>query len=452
MLLNVGIENCYSFKNEQKLSMEASKVTKLPEHVLKVGRRRVLINSIIFGANASGKSNLIKAIDFSRKIVLSGTDNIDFDKKYFRLDNDYVYKPGKFNYKILINKKIYDYSFSISYITQSILNESLYVNDSLVFERNSNDKIAIKCDFDFKNSSERERFKIYKEDFELNQSSSYKTFLTEIAVRVPFSSKFFDYFKDVYEWFDRIQVIYPTSRFSQLSALTSLKSSHDVFEKLLLSFDTGIETMENEDVELDEMFKHFPPDLSEQLKTDISKQLLDSEKESITLRLRSNIYNINKDENRNVKATVVKLNHGYEKDLFDYADESDGTRRLFDLIPLLLTCEEDSLVLIDEIDRSLHPLLTRKFLKFLNLVLQKNNSQSIITTHDSSLFDLDMYRVDELCLMNRDENHCSTIKKLNSISIRFDKRINKDYFNNIYGGVPNILEDLVLEKLNSNIK
>lgn len=205
-------------------------------------------------------------------------------------------------------------------------------------------------------------------------------------------------------------------------------------------------------MELDEMFKHFPPDLSEQLKTDISKQLLDSERESITLRLRSNIYNINKDENRNVKATVVRLNHGYEKDLFDYADESDGTRRLFDLIPLLLTCEEDSLVLIDEIDRSLHPLLTRKFLKFLNLVLQKNNSQSIITTHDSSLFDLDMYRVDELCLMNRDENHCSTIKKLNSISIRFDKRINKDYFNNIYGGVPNILEDLVLEKLNSNIK
>lgn len=452
MLLNFRVENCYSFKDEQDLSMEASKVTRLPEHVLKVGRKRVLMNSINFGANASGKSNLIKAIDFSHKTVLLGTDNIDFDKKYFRLDNECIKRPGKFNYRLLINKKVYDYCFSISYMTQTILNEKLSVNDSIVFERNTKDETIINCDYDFKDSNERNRFTIYKEDFELKQSSNYKSFLTEIAERATFKSRFFEYFKDVYGWFDRIQVIYPTSRFSQLSALTSLKSSHDAFEKLLLSFDTGIESMENEDIELDEVFKHFPSDLSEKLKADISKQLLESERESITLRLRNNIYNISKDENRNVKANVVKLNHGYQGDLFDYADESDGTRRLFDLIPLLLTCEEDSLVLIDEVDRSLHPLLTRKFLKFLNLILQKNNSQSIITTHDSSLFDLDMFRIDEINLINRDENQCSIIKKLNSTSIRFDKKINRDYLNDAYGGVPTIREDIILEKLNTSEK
>ena len=165
MLLIFRVENCYSFKNEQDLSMEASKVTKLPEHVLKVGRKRVLMNSIIFGANASGKSNLIKAIDFSHKIVLLGTDNIDFDKKYFRLDNEFFKKPGKFNYRLLINKKVYDYCFSISYMTQAILNEKLYVNDSLVFERNTKEETIINCNYDFKDSNERNRFTIYKEDF-----------------------------------------------------------------------------------------------------------------------------------------------------------------------------------------------------------------------------------------------------------------------------------------------
>lgn len=452
MLLNIGIENCYSFKDKQELSMEASKVTKLPEHVQKVGRKRILSNSIIFGANASGKSNLIKAIDFSRKIVLLGTDNIDFDKKYFRLDDNSAFSPGKFKYRLLINKKIYDYNLFISYNTQTILEESLYVNDSLVFDRVTNNGTIVNCDYEFKDNKEKNRFGIYKEDFELNQNSVYKCFLTEIAERVTSQSKFFYSFVEVYGWFERMRVIYPNSRFSKLSALASSQTSHDAFEKILLSFDTGIQNMENEDVELDDVFKHFPSDLSEAVKAELSKSLLESNQDGVTLRLKKYIYYINKDQNGNAVAKVVKLNHGNDNDLFDYADESDGTRRLFDLIPLLLTCRDDSLVLIDEVDRSLHPLLTRKFLKLFNIILKEKGSQSIITTHDSSLFDLDMYRVDELCLINRNENQSSIIKKLNTTPIRFDKKINKDYLSSVYGGVPVIQEDIILDKLNVNNK
>lgn len=257
---------------------------------------------------------------------------------------------------------------------------------------------------------------------------------------------------EVYEWFERMRVIYPNSRFSKLSALASSQTSHDAFEKILLSFDTGIQTMENEDVELDDVFKHFPSDLSETIKAELSKSLLESNKDGVTLRLKKYIYYINKDLNGNAVAKVVKLNHGNDNDLFDYADESDGTRRLFDLIPLLLTCNDDSLVLIDEVDRSLHPLLTKKFLQLFNVILKERNSQSIITTHDSSLFDLDKYRVDEICLINRNEYQSSIIKKLNTMPIRFDKKINKDYLSSVYGGVPNIHEDVILEKLNVNNK
>ena len=87
-----------------------------------------------------------------------------------------------------------------------------------------------------------------------------------------------------------------------------------------------------------------------------------------------------KDKNGDIKYNKLQLNHGNNDDLFEYMDESDGTRRLFDLIPLLYTNKKRSVIFIDEIDRSLHTNLTKKFMQlFYNLT--KNTSSQLISNN-----------------------------------------------------------------------
>ena len=130
------------------------------------------------------------------------------------------------------------------------------------------------------------------------------------------------------------------------------------------------------------------------------------------------------------------LNHGNQNDPFEYADESDGTKRLFDLIPLLYSNDESHVIVIDEIDRSLHTNLTRKFIELFYQYTKDNNSQLIATTHDSNLMDLDFVRQDEIWFVERQEDHSSCIYSLNKFKQRFDKVLRNDYLIGRYGAIP----------------
>ena len=130
------------------------------------------------------------------------------------------------------------------------------------------------------------------------------------------------------------------------------------------------------------------------------------------------------------------LDHGNKNDLFEYSDESDGTQRLFDLIPIYLAQKQNRVIMIDEIDRSLHTNLTRKFLEMFFAVAKDNESQLIATTHDSNLLDLDLLRQDEIWFVERKPDHSSYIYSLNKFKERFDKKIEKDYLIGRYGAIP----------------
>ena len=135
------------------------------------------------------------------------------------------------------------------------------------------------------------------------------------------------------------------------------------------------------------------------------------------------------------------LNHGNANDLFEYSDESDGTQRLFDLIPIFLAQKNNRVILIDEIDRSLHTNLTRKFIELFFVVSRDRSSQLIATTHDSNLLDLDLLRQDEIWFVKREKDHSSIIYSLNRYKERFDKKIEKEYLLGRYDAIPK-LDDL----------
>ena len=142
------------------------------------------------------------------------------------------------------------------------------------------------------------------------------------------------------------------------------------------------------------------------------------------------------------------LNHGNVEDLFEYADESDGTKRLFDLIPLFYENRKSNVILIDEIDRSLHTNLTRRFVELFYALSQEKESQLIATTHDAYLLDLELLRQDEIWFVERQEDHSSKIFSLNLFKERFDKKIDKEYLLGRYGAIPVFEKDYVLEDIN----
>ena len=115
MLVRFSVENFLSFKNLTEFSMVAGKMTRHSGHIAVCNHKRLLKGAFIFGANASGKTNLIRAISFARNIVLNGIERTNCDKKFFRIDEDCKDNPGVFQFDIFSQGHFYSYGFAISY-------------------------------------------------------------------------------------------------------------------------------------------------------------------------------------------------------------------------------------------------------------------------------------------------------------------------------------------------
>lgn len=121
--------------------------------------------------------------------------------------------------------------------------------------------------------------------------------------------------------------------------------------------------------------------------------------------------------------------------MFNLAEESDGTVRVLDLLEILLSGENKTYV-VDELDRCLHPSLTYKFIETFLQKAAKSNIQLIVTPHESRLMDFDLLRCDEIWFVNKKKSGESDIYSLEEYNERFDKKIDKAYLEDRYGGVP----------------
>ena len=314
------------------MSMMASKVARHKEHILYGNGKKILKTGLIYGANAGGKSNFIKAVDFSRDIILDGIDEVDLNRKYFRVSKDGYKTPGVFEYRLITQAgNEYSYGIVISYAAKEILPEWL-----IRIEKNgAEDKI---------------RWEMYLEDFgkSISPSLKKKSLLSDIAERSSNKSGVFKELSDVYSW----------------------------FQNILKYFETGIESVESKlgQMEFDKIFEGLPKEHAEKLKIRISN---DIEDKPVLFKINNHIYSLRKDEDGTIITTKMVQNHGNEQDLFEYADESDGTKRLFDLIPLFYEHHGNRVIFIDEIDRSLHTNLTRRFLELFYKLTENDTCQII---------------------------------------------------------------------------
>lgn len=440
MLVRFSVENFMSFNKMESFSMAASKVTRMKNHIVNIQDKRILKGGLIFGANASGKSNLIKAIDFARRIILYGSENVDFNKKYFRIDKSNFLKPGVFQFDFVVNELTYSYGFAISYATKEVISEWLYKivgSDISIFERatDNDGKVSITSDIKIRSNDDARKFEVYKDDYMNSENKKIKQsiFLSDIASRSSEKSDFFGAFIDIINWFKNIIIIFPNSKYGGLGNIVENKTLKDVFESMLAYFDTGVESVSGNIIDFDKIFEDIDTDGIEQIKANISNDLNDK---PLTLGIGNKIVSLVRNKSGDIKATKMVLNHGNSDDLFDCEDESDGTQRLFDLIPLFFSKNDSKVIFIDEIDRSLHSKLTQEFIELFYKVSENQRTQLVATTHDSNLMDLELVRQDEIWFIERQVNHNSKIFSLNKFKERFDKKIEKEYLLGRYGAIP----------------
>lgn len=439
MLLNFRFQNFLSFKELTEFSMIPSQVRSLKHHLKTVNEEISVLNfSSIYGANASGKSNFIKALEFAQTVITSSEERVRKSvvrESYYKGEISFKGKTSDFEFDLIIGEGIFTYGFSMNLFNFEIKSEWLYkrVNneDIKLYEIDYDKGIKIEdiiLDNLQINDNDKERFKIYISD--ANKSNSlFLQYINANERKLDYSIELYK----IYDWF--------SSTMEVISTYDGAKGSEDAFlneedtEKLaefLKNFGTGIERIERQVIS-----KQDIDDINRKSIDSIADRLIEMNKQDESkiaagmVQTNENIYFFSIDDNNELVIERIYFIHEGTSSKFPLRAESDGTRRLIEMYGVLNTVK-DKVYIIDEIDRSFHPNLTYEFIK---RALSNSKIQLIVTTHEDRLLDLKLLRRDEIWFVDKLMNE-SRLYSLEDYKVRFDKDIMKDYLLGKYGSVP----------------
>ena len=440
MLIRFSVENFLSFKSRQSFSMIPGKGRIKAFHkTVPIGGIRILKAGVIFGANASGKSNLIKAIGFGKGLLMNTRQEggiINYSR--FKLDSKCNSLNSRIEYEFQHKGKNFAYGFKFN--KHEIQEEWLYritkKNETKIFERNMDD-----FDLRYLNKLSKSKEEIQFLKFIAKGTSRNNLFLSEVIQRrVKEHVSNVEDLTIAFDWFQNaLKVIHPDDKYN-VGLKFELKENEKLlqsFDQFLTYFDTGINGVCLEEVQTESM--DIPKDLIDQ----ISESLLNNRSEEKTIAIvspQNRTYFISTDENDDLLFHKFMTKHNHEEEvLFDTSEESDGTNRIIDFIPLLMDLLlGENVFVIDEMERSLHPNLIYDLLD-LFLERSKNiNSQIILASHESSLLTQKLLRKDEIWFVVKDKDGSSTLHSLEEYNVRFDKKIRKDYLLGRFKGIPKI--------------
>ena len=440
MLIRFSVENFSSFKTRQTFSMIPGRGTLKAFHkAAPVDGISVLKAGVIFGANASGKSNLIKAIGFGRSLILRNRKAGDFiSYPKFKLDDKCASLDSRIEYEFRHKGKNFAYGFVFN--KQRIKEEWLYQvskkKEVKIFERTIDD---FDLDYLFKLNKSKEEKQFLK--FTAKGTPENNLFLNEIRQRrLKDNVSHIEELSIAFDWFQNaLKVIHPDDKYN-IGLRFELKDNEKLlqsFEQFLNYFDTGIDGVCLEPIAVERM------DIPKQVIVKIGEDLLNNSSEEKTATILSNkntTYFISVDEEKELSFHKFMTKHIKDQEfLFDTSEESDGTNRIIDFIPLLMDLlKGDNVFIIDEMERSLHPNL---IYDLIDLFLEKShdiNSQLILASHESSLLTQKLLRKDEIWFVVKDERGSSTLHSLEEYNVRFDKRIRKDYLLGRFKAIPKI--------------
>ena len=443
MLIRFSVENFKSFNDRQELVMiPAKKLKTNKEHVIALNKVSVLRNATIYGANASGKTNIIDAIRFAKHVITKKIP-MEASKMYCRVFSENQEKESKFEFEIYKNGKFYAYGFSLLMSEQIIKSEWLYEllpgknTQTMLFERETDANRLELGENLMLDEIDTMRFKTYKLDFEDNNTG---LFIREMNRNKKMNKESkLTFFRDVFEWFDEdLVTIFPDQPITDFEYFYGDGGS-DKINEIIELFDTGISKVKIEEISVADLKNKIPTKIADDILQSFKNKLEDSAdnmKAMMSLRTNTAFYNIKGAKGEEPVITTIMLEHGNAFSDFEFSEESDGTRRLFDLLDILISNEKNKIYVIDELERSLHPKLTYKFLELFFEHLKENNTQLIFTTHESTIMDQELLRRDEIWFVERNKDNVSHLYSLDRFKERYDKKLSKAYLEGRYGAVP----------------
>jgi uncharacterized protein len=428
MLISFSIENWRSFKERATFSMVAGREKQHADRVPRIEdyKMSLLPVAAIYGGNASGKTNLFKALNFAKKLIVKGTkpeSNIPVEP--FRLDPNCLNAPTIMSFELFSKNRCYEFGFKVTsrQVKEEWLTEIRKTTEKKLYHRRAN-KIK------FAPELQKDQFL----QFAFQGTRDNQLFITN-AVHQKVKT-----FKPIYDWFrDKLVMIAPDTRFGRLGYIA--RKDHPLslqMSEALTQLDTGISRLDGDYIELDKL--EFP----EELKNRLMEDLKEGASADVGVEPDNERFFITK-KNGQLKAQKLVSYHndsGGEEVRFEFNQESDGTRRAIDLLPAFLDLIDGSerIYAIDELDRSLHTLLSKSLLKgYLDSIDRGCRSQLLFTTHDVQLMDQNMLRRDEMWVTERDPMGCASLIAFSEYKeIRADKDIRKSYLQGRIGGIPRI--------------
>jgi AAA15 family ATPase/GTPase len=442
MLIQLTIQNFLSFRDEVTFSMvgvntDKQHIDHLAEDAAGKGRSILPIGAI-YGANAAGKSNLIEAISFAKNLVVQGTRSSQtIPVSPFKL-GDYSKQPSKFEFIFTHQGDQYSYGFTLN--REQIFEEWLYgipegkKQEVMYFERVTSSKKETTVEYGLKLKGRNKKHQQFL-DFIAQGTRPNQLFLTESLERNVTA------LQPIFDWFRKVLTIIPAEAdYTGLEiGVLSDESFTDFLSEFLKFAGTGIDSIVTEEVELD-FERHFPT-MPKVVRDHLIQALNQADKNSMVIaNLRGTRFLVFKDDQSQLTLIQLKTRHRSEEGEFiDFSieEESEGTQRLINLIPTLfiLKQEEEKVIFLDELDRRLHPLLSRNFVQVAINCRDKKN-QLIFTTHDTNLLDLDLLRRDEIWFVEKIEQGVSNLYSLAEFKMKPDLKIEKGYLNGRFGAIP----------------
>jgi uncharacterized protein len=423
MLLNFKVKNFRSIKNEITLDLQATSDESMkPEAVFECGNAALLKTAVIYGPNASGKSNILKAFAVFRKMVLESLyrSNMpgELPSEFFKLSVGMENEPSFFEMTFLLDKEVYTYGFEID--KKQVIVEWLAQKKGkkFLFERK---KQIIKSNKNYFKEASAELKK---------QAAENVLFLSLLSSNSkPISRK-------IILLIQNINLILDAKRGATFDyAFNQFLKNPDTANKMkefMLRADFGISDIIAEE-------RMISPKQIQQI-PDKFKELFFKEDSKITERSLKCLHK--KFDKKGNEVTAEALDF--------FTEQSNGTQQIFALsAPIIDTLENGKVLFIDELDAGIHPILCQYLVAIFNSKTKNpNNAQLIFTTHDVALLDEEFLRRDEIYFVNKDKYGATELFSLAEISERKGVNYAKRYLEGRYGALPYIadFENLKLEK------
>lgn len=408
MLLEFRVGNFRSIRDIQTLSLVASTdKAHIDTHIEQTGisaSLKALKSAVIYGANASGKTSVLMALDYMRAVVAESASVIQPGQTYnvqrFKLDESLEGKPTSFEVNFVRDGLRYEYSFQMT--------QTRFFSESLYLYRTARPTLIFSREFD--GEKDVYEFGTYLTGPKKIWEESTRSNALFLSTAAQLNSEILS---PIFKWLTSNIVFLPAQALINTAFSTALLGTKE-------GQDSVKSFMATADISIDEI------------------STVERKEKGFTFQFNPNAAPHTTQEEREFKVPVFKHTAPKGSATFDLNEESTGTQRLFALAaPVLDVLREGRVLVIDELDSSLHPLLVRQLIgMFHNSGINKNNAQLVFSTHDTSLLDQSIFRRDQVWFTEKDSDQATNLYPLTDFSPRKNEALEKGYLMGRYGAVP----------------